>query len=71
MLWVKALHLIFMVTWFAGLWIHPTGHRPSLAGAGTAAAKSIRGRFHSRRECVAIPGDANSPLAPETKLCFG
>jgi hypothetical protein len=61
MLWTKALHLIFMVTWFAGLLHRSPGHRPTLAGSGTLAAKSIRGRFHSLCECAAIPGRVNRP----------
>jgi len=41
MLWVKALHIIFMVTWFAGLFYLPrlfVYHAMSLEGAGADAA---------------------------------
>ena len=41
MLWVKALHIIFMVTWFAGLFYLPrlfVYHALSLTGAADGAA---------------------------------
>ena len=71
MLRVKALHFVFMVTWFAGLSIFLPGRRPAPAGSGALAAKSIRRRLHPLRVCAAAPGRENSPAHFRSTSCFG
>ena len=48
MLWLKALHLIFMVTWFAGL-SFPTRISALLAESGSLRLKQVQARLRSLR----------------------
>jgi uncharacterized membrane protein len=72
MLWFKALHLIFMVTWFAGLsFLIPDTGLP-VRIRGRLHANKVRMRSHSLRERALILKRENSPcVKQEIKPCSG
>ncbi len=59
--WLKAFHIIFMVTWFAGLYVFLPGHRSSWPGPGSPSAARVRAGSRTLRVRAAIPGGTNSP----------
>jgi len=60
MLWLKAFHVIFVVTWFAGLGllIRTSGSCPSPASLGAGKARAGSRSLRSR---AGVPARENSP----------